>query len=87
MTRKLAIRLLVLALPLSAAALAATGISDSALDDQAEGSKAGAAVPSSWSEPGSSVESLPEVKNSQVPDASWTLTLAGIVPSLTGRVR
>ncbi len=55
MTRKLAIRLLVLALPLSAAASAATGISDSALDDQAEGSKAGAAVPSSWSEPATTV--------------------------------
>lgn len=55
MTRKLAIRLLVLALPLCAAASAATGISDSALDDQAEGSKAGAAVPSSWSEPATTV--------------------------------
>jgi hypothetical protein len=55
MTRKLAIRLLVLALPLCAAASAATVVSDTALDDQAEGSKASASVPSAWSEPATTV--------------------------------
>ena len=59
MARKLAIRILVLALPLCATASAATSISDAALDDQAESSKENskpnASVPSSWSEPTTTV--------------------------------
>jgi len=55
MTRKLAIRLLVLALPLCAGASAAAVVSDIALDDQAEGSKPNASVPSTWSEPAATV--------------------------------
>jgi general secretion pathway protein N len=55
MTGKLAIRLLVLALPLCAGASAAAVVSDTALDDQAEGSKASASVPSTWSEPATTV--------------------------------
>ena len=55
MTRKLAIRMLVLAMPLCAGASAATAISDTSLDDQAEGSKANASVPSTWSEPTTTV--------------------------------
>ena len=55
MTRKLAIRFLVLALPLCAGASAATVVSDTALDDRTEGSKASASVPSTWSEPAATV--------------------------------
>jgi hypothetical protein len=55
MMRQLAIRILVLAMPLCAGASAATAISDASLDDQAEGSKANASVPSTWSDPTSTV--------------------------------
>jgi hypothetical protein len=53
--RKHAIRLLVLALPLCAAASASQGISDPPLDDQADGARANASVPSTWSEPTTTV--------------------------------
>jgi hypothetical protein len=53
--RKYAIRLLVLALPLCAGASASTRISDSLLDDQADGARANASVPSTWSEPTTTV--------------------------------
>ena len=49
--RKNAIRLLVLALPLCAGASASTVIPDPPLDDQADGARANASVPSNWSEP------------------------------------
>ena len=49
--RSYAIRFLVLALPLCAGASASTAISDSSLDDQADGARAKATVPSNWSEP------------------------------------
>ncbi|HET7886501.1 MAG TPA: hypothetical protein VFL62_09775 [Bradyrhizobium sp.] len=51
MRRHLAVRLLICALPLCAGASAATGITDSALDDPSEATKTSAAVPSNWSEP------------------------------------
>jgi general secretion pathway protein N len=53
--RKYAIRLLVLALPLWAGAAASTRISDPLLDDQADGVRANASVPSVWSEPTTTV--------------------------------
>jgi general secretion pathway protein N len=49
--RSNAIRILALALPLCAAASASTGILDPSLEDQAEGVRAKASVPSTWSEP------------------------------------
>ena len=55
MTRKLAIRTLVLALPLYVGASAATAVSDSSLNDQADGAKPNASVPSTWSEPTTTV--------------------------------
>jgi general secretion pathway protein N len=42
-------------LPLCAGASAATGISDPPLDDQADGARANASVPSTWSEPTTTV--------------------------------
>ena len=53
--RSYLIRILVLALPLCAAASATTAISDSSLDDQADGAKTKSSVPSTWSEPASTV--------------------------------
>ena len=53
--RSYLIRIVVLALPLCAAASATTAISDSSLDDQADGAKTKASVPSSWSEPTTTV--------------------------------
>ena len=53
--RSYLIRILVLALPLCAAASATTAISDSSLDDQADGAKTKASVPSNWSEPTTTV--------------------------------
>jgi hypothetical protein len=53
--RKHAIRLLVLALPLCAGASASTGISDPSFDDQAESARPNASVPSTWSEPTTTV--------------------------------
>src|ERR1700722_8791634 len=55
MTRKLAIRTLVLALPLYVGASAAPAVSDSSLNDQADGAKPNASVPSTWSEPTTTV--------------------------------
>jgi general secretion pathway protein N len=49
--RKYAIRILVLALPLCAGASASTAVSDSLLDGQADGVRADASIPSTWSEP------------------------------------
>jgi hypothetical protein len=54
MMHRLCIRMLVLALPLCAGASAAT-VSDSALDDQADGAKPNASVPSTWSQPTTTV--------------------------------
>ncbi len=53
--RSYLIRILVLALPLCATASATTAISDSSLDDQADGAKTKASVPSTWSEPTTTV--------------------------------
>ena len=53
--RKYAIRIAVLALPLCAGALAATGASDSVLDDPADSAKAKASAPSTWSDPANTV--------------------------------
>jgi hypothetical protein len=53
--RSYLIRIVVLALPLCAAASATTAISDSSLDDQADGAKTKASVPSNWSEPTTTV--------------------------------
>jgi hypothetical protein len=53
--RSYLIRVVVLALPLCAAASATTAISDSSLDDQADGAKTKASVPSTWSEPTTTV--------------------------------
>jgi hypothetical protein len=53
--RSCAIRILILALPLCAGASATTAVSDSSLDDQADGAKTKASVPSTWSEPASTV--------------------------------
>ena len=53
--RSCAIRILILALPLCAGASATTAISDSSLDDQADGAKTKASVPSNWSEPTTTV--------------------------------
>ena len=53
--RSYLIRILVLALPLCATASATTAISDSSLDDQADGAKTKASVPSNWSEPTTTV--------------------------------
>ena len=55
MMGKLAVRMLLLALPLCAAASAATGVPDSTIDDQADSTKASASVPSTWSEPTTTV--------------------------------
>jgi hypothetical protein len=52
---KYVIRFLVLALPLCAGASASTGNSDSLPDDQADGVRANASVPSTWSEPTTTV--------------------------------
>jgi hypothetical protein len=49
------IRVMILALPLCATASATTAISDSSLDDQADGAKTKASVPSNWSEPTTTV--------------------------------
>jgi general secretion pathway protein N len=46
---------MILALPLCATASATTAISDSSLDDQADGAKTTASVPSNWSEPTTTV--------------------------------
>ena len=53
--RKYAIRMIVLVLPLLAGASASTVVSDSALDDQANGARTKASVPSNWSEPTTAV--------------------------------
>ena len=53
--RSYLIRIVVLALPLCAAASATTAISDYSLDDQADGAKTKASVPSTWSEPATTV--------------------------------
>jgi hypothetical protein len=53
--RKYATRILVLALPLCASAAASTAISDSLLDDQADGASTRGSVPSNWSEPATTV--------------------------------
>jgi len=53
--RKYPIRMIVLALPLFAGVSAATVMSDSSLDDQAEVAKTKATVPSNWSEPTTTV--------------------------------
>ena len=53
--RKYAIRLLVVAMPLCAGASASMAVSDSALDDQTDGARTGATVPSTWSEPTTTV--------------------------------
>jgi len=53
--RKYAIRLLVLALPLCGSTSALTAISDPPLDDQADGARTNASVPSIWSEPTTTV--------------------------------
>jgi general secretion pathway protein N len=53
--RSYLLRIVVLALPLCAAASATTAISDSSLDDQADGAKTKASVPSTWSEPATTV--------------------------------
>jgi len=53
--RKYAIRMIVLVLPLLAGASASTVVSDSALDDQTDGARTKASVPSNWSEPTMSV--------------------------------
>jgi hypothetical protein len=55
MMRKHVIRLLVLALPLCAGTPASTAVSDLSLDDQADGARADASVPSTWSEPTTTV--------------------------------
>jgi hypothetical protein len=55
MMRKLAVRALVLALPICASASAATGIFDSALDDPSDGTRTSASIPSTWSEPTTTV--------------------------------
>ncbi len=55
MTRKFAVRMFVLALPICASASAATAVSDSSLGDQVDGAKANAQVPSTWSEPTTTV--------------------------------
>jgi general secretion pathway protein N len=52
---KLAIRTLVLALPLYVGASAATAVSDSSFDDDADDAKPNASVPSIWSEPTTTV--------------------------------
>ena len=49
------IRVMILVLPLCATASATTAISDSSLDDQADGAKTKASVPSNWSEPTTTV--------------------------------
>ena len=54
MLRKYAIRIVVLALPLCAGASATTAVSDP-FDEQVSGAKADGAVPSTWSEPTTSV--------------------------------
>jgi general secretion pathway protein N len=54
MKRQTIIRCLILALPLCAGASAAA-VSDLSLDEQADGSKARASVPSNWSEPTTTV--------------------------------
>ena len=53
--RSYAIRIPILALSLCAGASATTAISDSSLDDQADGAKTKASVPSTWSEPATTV--------------------------------
>lgn len=53
--RKYAIQILVLALPLCAGASASMALSDSLLDDQADGARSNGAVPSNWSEPTTTV--------------------------------
>lgn len=53
--RKYAIRFLFVALPLCAGASASTPISDSPLEDQTDGAKTSASVPSTWSEPTTAV--------------------------------
>jgi hypothetical protein len=55
MIRKLAIQVLVLALPLYVSASAATAVSDPLLDDQADSAKPNASVPPTWSEPTTTV--------------------------------
>jgi hypothetical protein len=55
MMRKLAVRTLVLALPLCASASAATTASDPLLDDQGDGARPNASIPSTWSEPTTTV--------------------------------
>jgi general secretion pathway protein N len=55
MMHKLVTRILVLALPLYAGASAAIGVSDSSIDDQADGAKPSASVPTNWSEPTTTV--------------------------------
>lgn len=74
--RKYAIRMIVLALPLCAGASATTAISDSALDEQTDGAKTKASVPSNWSEPTTSVVevTIPPVQLS-VPAAERALSI------------
>jgi general secretion pathway protein N len=53
--RKYAVRILVLALPLCAGVSASAAVSDSLLDDQADGATTNGSVPSNWSEPATTV--------------------------------
>jgi hypothetical protein len=53
--RKYALRIAMLALPLCTGAYAATVISDSSLEDQTDGPKTKASVPSAWSDPTTTV--------------------------------
>jgi hypothetical protein len=53
--RRFALRILILALPLCGGASAATAISDFSLDDETDGARTNASVPSTWSEPTISV--------------------------------
>jgi hypothetical protein len=55
MTRKFAVCMFVLALPICASASSATAVSDSSLGDPADGGKANAQLPSTWSEPTTTV--------------------------------
>jgi hypothetical protein len=76
--RNYAIRILVVALPLCAGASASTAISDSSLDDQADSAKSSASVPSTWSEPTTTVVevTIPSPVVPSVPAAPAERTLS-----------
>jgi general secretion pathway protein N len=68
--RSYLIRVLILGLPLCAAASVSAAIFDSSLDDQADGAKAKASVPSTWSEPTTTVVEVtipPATPNARAP--------------------